>query len=629
MKSLKVRAGMVCTAIFLLVCGVGAAQNSGEGISVPEPDNEVRLEKSIMVPMRDAVRLSTDLYFPEVSEEKLPTVLIRTPYNKKRSREKSPDSRVYLFASHGFVVAVQDSRGKHESEGIYSPPAGQEAEDGYDAVGWIAKQPWSNGKIGTFGCSYPAEVQAAQAPLKHPNLTCMIPQNGPMVGAANGRYRYWSGFKGGVLDYAASLPWYLSAGSKYSLKPPPGLSDEEVREIRDFYDPSVSVLPKVDWEKMNWTLPIMDVMKKVGAPPNDFLKLITTDFGDPWWHDVMGYYDGTETFDVPALHMSSWYDASVSETIFEFNFFREKAVSKRAAANQFVIIAPTTHCSCESATENTVVGERAIGDARLDYYDIYLKWFDYWLKGEENGITNMPKVQYYTMGRNEWNSAEIWPIPEIEYTKYYLHSDGRANSRYGDGALSTVAPGDEPSDTFTYDPGRPVPSVGGARGTSYGTPAGAIDQAPVEARNDVLVYTSEVLEEGIEVTGPITAILYVSSSAKDTDFTAKLIDVYPDGTAYNIQETIFRARYREGFTKKVWMEKGGVYKLQLDLDATSNYFAPGHKVRVQVSSSNFPLFERNLNTGGNNYDESVWVVAENTIHHSSAYPSHLVLPVVP
>ena len=629
MKFLQSIVGMLCSALVVLACGGGTAQESSGRISVPEPENEVRLEKSIMVPMRDGVRLSTDLYFPEIADEKLPTILIRTPYNKKRMRERSPNSTVYMFASHGFVVAIQDSRGKHESEGIYTAPAGHEAEDGYDAVGWIAEQPWSNGKVGTFGCSYPSEVQAAQAPLKHPNLTCMIPQNGPMVGAANGRYRYWSGFKGGVLDYAASLPWFFSAGSKYSLKPPPGLSDEEVREIRDFYDPSVSVLPKVDWEKVNWTLPIMDVMKVAGSPPNDFHKLISTDFGDPWWHDEMGYYDGTESFDVPALHMSSWYDASVAESIFEFNYFREKSVSKMSAENQFVIVAPTTHCSCESATEDTVVGERNVGDARLEYYDIYLKWFDFWLKGEENGITDMPKVQYYTMGRNEWSSAEIWPIPEVQYTKYYLHSGGKANSRNGDGALSQAAPKNERSDTFTYDPGVPVPTIGGARGTPYGTPAGAIDQAPVEIRNDVLVYTSLPLEEGIELTGPITAILYVSSSAKDTDFTAKLVDVYPDGTAYNIQETILRARYREGFTKKVWMEKGEVYKLQLDLDATSNYFEPGHRIRVQISSSSFPLYERNLNTGGNNYDESEWVVAENTIHHSSAYPSHMILPVVP
>ena len=633
MRFPHVVAGLLCASVALNICHVADAQDSSAKdssgpITMPKGPHSVRLEESVMVPMRDGVRLSTDLYFPDIEGEKLPVILIRTPYNKNRSREDNGRSRAHMFASHGFVVAIQDSRGKHESEGIYTAPAGSEAQDGYDAVDWLAKQPWSNGKIGTAGCSYPAEVQAAQAPLRHPNLIAMIPQNGPMIGAANGRYRYWSGFKGGVLDFAATLPWYHGAGSKYSLKPPAGLSDDEVRAIRKFYDPNVSKAPEVDWEKIIWSLPTVDIMKKVGAPPNDYVKLVTTDFGDPWWHDVMGYYDGTEKIDVAALHMTTWYDASSAETIFEFNYFRENAVSETAAENQFVIIAPTTHCGCERATENTIVGERDMGDARMAYYDIYLKWFDYWLKGEENGITDMPKVQYYTMGSNEWNSADEWPLPETQYTTYYLHSDGRANSRHGDGRLSTEAPEDEPVDSFVYDPGNPVPTLGGPRGTSYGSRAGAMDQAKVEARNDVLVFTSPAFEEGIELTGPITAVFYVSSSAKDTDFTAKLIDVYPDGTAYNIQGGIIRARYREGFTKKVFMEEGGVYKVQIDLDATSNFFKPGHKIRLQVSSSDFPLFERNLNTGGNNYDETEWVVANNSIHHSSEYPSHLVLPVI-
>ncbi|MEE9502467.1 MAG: CocE/NonD family hydrolase [Candidatus Aminicenantaceae bacterium] len=620
----------VCFILMICLCVALSSQAlTSQSQKSNEIKHEVKLKKSVMVPMRDGVRLSTDLYFPKGADKKLPVILIRTPYNKNEFRDQKQRPQAYKFASHGFVVAIQDSRGKFESEGIYSPPAGQEAEDGYDSVDWLAKQPWSNGKIGTFGCSYPAEVQAAQAPLRHPNLTCMIPQCGPMIGAANGRYRYWSGFKGGVLDLAASISWYFRAASKYSFKPPASLSDDEIRKIRDFFNPEPTNFPDVDFEKLNWHLPIVDIMKKAGSPPNDWDKLITTDFGDPWWHDVMSYYDGTEKIDVPALHMSCWYDPSVEETIYEFNYFRENAVSETAANNQFVIITGTTHCGFERATEHTMVGERDVGDARLDYWDIYIRWFEYWLKGVKNGITNMPKVRYYTMGRNEWQSANVWPLPETQYTKYFLHSQGHANSRNGDGQLSLEIPESEPSDTLIYDPGNPVPSIGGQRGTSYGTPAGAIDQTPIEMRNDVLVYTTPALKKGVEITGPITVVLYVSSSAKDTDFTAKLVDVYPDGTAYNIQQGIFRARYREGFTKKVWMEEGGVYKVQIDLDATSNTFKQGHRIRVQVSSSDFPLFERNLNTGGNNYDETEWVVAENIIHHSKENPSHIVLPIIP
>ena len=593
--------------------------------NLPNPVYKVRLQKSQMIPMRDNIRLSTDLYIPEIIEKKLPVILIRTPYNKNTFRNKKEKLVAHFFSSQGYIVAVQDCRGKFESEGVYSPPAGNEANDGYDTVDWLTKQTWSNGKIGTFGCSYPGEMQMVQAPLMHPGLAAMIPQAaGGVIGAANGRYNYWAGFKGGVLDHAASISWYFRAAHKYSYKPPSGLADAEILKIREFFNPAATLLPDVDFEKLNWYLPLIDIMNKAGAPPNDWVNLITTDFGDPWWHEVMSFYDGDEKFNTPAIHMSSWYDFSVEETLFAAKYFSDNAVTKTVAENQFVIIAPTGHCDFDQSGENTKVGELYIGDATFDYFGTYLKWFDYWLKGQKNSVTDMPKVQYYTIGKNEWQSADEWPLPETKFTKYYLHSGGNANSRYGDGILSQKPSENEFSDKYTYDPGNPVPTIGGSRSE----PAGAFDQAKVEIRNDVLVYSTPVLKKGIEITGPITLILFVSSSARDTDFTAKLIDVYPDGKAYNIQDAIFRARYREGLTKKVWMERDKVYKIQINLNAASNYFASGHSIRLQVSSSNFPMYERNLNTGGNNYDETEWVLAENTIHHSKEYPSHLILPII-
>ena len=593
--------------------------------NLPNPVYKVRLQKSQMIPMRDDIRLSTDLYFPEMIEKKLPVILIRTPYNKNTFRNKEEKLVAHFFSSQGYIVAVQDCRGKFESEGVYSPPAGNEANDGYDTVDWLTKQTWSNGKIGTFGCSYPGEMQMVQAPLMHPGLAAMIPQAaGGVIGAANGRYNYWAGFKGGVLDHAASISWYFRAAHKYSYKPPSGLADAEILKIREFFNPAATLLPDVDFEKLNWYLPLIDIMNKAGAPPNDWVNLITTDFGDPWWHEVMSFYDGDEKFNTPAIHMSSWYDFSVEETLFAAKYFSDNAVTKTVAENQFVIIAPTGHCDFDQSGENTKVGELYIGDATFDYFGTYLKWFDYWLKGQKNSVTDMPKVQYFTIGKNEWQSADEWPLPETKFTKYYLHSGGNANSRYGDGILSQKPSENEFSDKYTYDPGNPVPTIGGSRSE----PAGAFDQAKVEIRNDVLVYSTPVLKKGIEITGPITLILFVSSSARDTDFTAKLIDVYPDGKAYNIQDAIFRARYREGLTKKVWMERDKVYKIQINLNAASNYFASGHSIRLQVSSSNFPMYERNLNTGGNNYDETEWVLAENTIHHSKEYPSHLILPII-
>jgi putative CocE/NonD family hydrolase len=313
---------------------------------------------------------------------------------------------------------------------------------------------------------------------------------------------------------------------------------------------------------------------------------------------------------------------------------RTNAESALGRDNQYVIISPTTHCIAEfymGAREQMIVGERDVGDARYNYWQTYIRWFDYWLKGIDNGVTDMPKVQIYVMGKNFWREEREWPPARAEYTRYYFHSDGHANSRFGTGILNTDSPGKEPPDRYTYDPKTPVPSLGGpicCTGTPEAVP-GAYDQSEVEMRNDVLVYTTPVLKEGVEVTGPITATLYMSSSAKDTDFTVKLVDVYPDGTAFNVQEGILRARYREGFEKKAWMKPGEVYEVKVDIHATCNYFGPGHKIRVEVSSSNFPRFDRNLNTGGNNYDETEGVVAKNTLHHSERYPSHIVLPVIP
>ena len=612
------------TFLFLLT-NIIIANEKMKMPTVPEPIYKVIIQKSRMIPMRDNIRLSTDLYVPKNKEGKLPVILIRTPYNKNVFRNKEKKHIAHFFSSQGYIVAVQDCRGKFESEGIYSPPAGNEANDGYDTVDWLTKQDWSNGKVGTFGCSYPGETQMVQAPLMHPGLAAMIPQAaGGVIGAANGRYNYWAGFKGGVLDHAASISWYFRAAHKYSYKPPPGLTDTEILNIREFFNPAVTNLPDIDLEQLNWYLPLIDVMNEAGAPPNDWVDLITKDFGDSWWHDVMGFYNGNEKFNTPAIHMSSWYDFSVEETLFASNYFRENAVSKSATENQFVIIAPTGHCDFDGADENTQVGELYIGDARFDYLGTYLKWFDYWLKDQENSVTDMPKVQYYTMGKNQWQSADAWPLPETKFAKYYLHSNGSANSRYGNGRLSLKLPKNELPDIYIYDPGNPVPTLGGSRSE----PPGAFDQATVEIRNDVLVYSTPILKKGIEITGPITLIIYVSSSAKDTDFTAKLVDVYPDGKAYNIQDTIFRSRYRDGFTKKVWMKEDEVYKIQLNLNAASNYFASGHIIRLQVSSSNFPMYERNLNTGGNNYDETEWIVAENTIHHSKEYPSHIILPII-
>jgi hypothetical protein len=326
----------------------------------------------------------------------------------------------------------------------------------------------------------------------------------------------------------------------------------------------------------------------------------------------------------------SWYDVSSAPNIALYNHVRNSAKSKSIADNQYLVIAPVLHCSYKRAAENTIVGERSVGDARLNYDELTWGWFDMLLKGEQNDFkSTQPRVRYYTMGSNKWQQATSFPLPNTEIKNYYLASAGKANTRNGDGKLALMTPAKDMPDAFTYDPMNPVSSLGGNVCCSgNAVQGGSFDQSQMELRNDILVYTSEALAEGVEVSGFIESTLFVSSTGLDTDVTIKLIDVYPDGKAYNLDETIQRLRYREGYDKEVFMEKNKVYKVDLTPMVTSNYFAAGHKIRIEISSSNFPRFDRNLNTGGNNYDETKGVVVENQIHHSKLYPSVIKLPFI-
>ncbi len=618
--------GFILATGFLGYSLQGTAQSQASSV----PPYRVRLEKSVMVPMRDGVKLSTDLYFPECRESKLPVILMRTPYNKNFHRERTAETRTfpYFFAEHGYVVIIQDCRGRFESEGTYTVSAA-DSGDGYDAVTWAALQPWSNGCVGTYGCSYSGENQIEMAKLRNPHLKAMIPQAaGGALGTAGQRCSYFGAFKGGVFELSGNFGWFFQYGSKIFYRPPADTPYRVFLETAKLFNPAPE-LPPINFREIWRTLPVIDMMKNAGGPPTDFEDFLSHEPADPWW-DGLGYIKDTDRFDVPALHVNSWYDFGVAETLYLFGLFQRNATSALARDNQFVIISPTAHCLSEEATETTIVGERKVGDARLDYENIYLRWFDHWLKGIDNGITRMPKVQVYVMGTGTWRKGDEWPPAGTRFQTYYFHSDGHANGRYGTGRLGLDAPAAEQPDTYVYDPRTPVPSRGGpvcCTGTPD-APEGSYDQSDVEMRQDVLVYSSPPLIEGVEVTGPLEVVLYVSSSAPDTDFTAKLVDVYPDGTAYNVQEGIQRARYREGFDKKVWFKPGDLARVRIDLQATSNYFGPGHRIRLEISSSNFPRFERNLNTGGRNFDEAGGEVAQNTIYHSAEHPSAVILPII-
>jgi putative CocE/NonD family hydrolase len=470
----------------------------------------------------------------------------------------------------------------------------------------------------------------AVAALDHPSHAAMVPQGyGAGVGRIGDFYEQGNWYRGGAEQLLFFAWLYGVEHDKFKPRIPEGATQEDLIRISRFYDLAPEN-PPIDMSEALAHLPIQDILKNINGKKEIFDKMVRRKPNDPEWYEGGLYHDNMD-FGVPSFWFVSWYDVSSSPNIALYNHVRENASEKHIRDNQYLVIAPTLHCGYTRATENTIVGERSVGDARLNYDEQIYDWFDFWLKGEETGFfENTPKVQYYTMGSNEWKSSEVWPPKNAVMTSYYLHSNGNANSLYGDGVLSTDLPAQtDIPDSFVYDPMNPVPSYGGnVCCTGNAVQGGAMDQQAMETRHDILVYTTDPLEKGTEISGSIETTLYVSSDVKDTDFTIKLIDVYPDGTAYNLDETIQRVRYREGYDKEVFMEKGEIYKVDLTPMVTSNYFKKGHRIRVEISSSNFPRFARNLNTGGNNYDESEGVVANNKVHHSKQYPSQIRLPII-
>ncbi len=645
----------IITGLWLLIA---LAACSGPARAPAEDDTEERIaqrfalearldsiaviQRKLMIPMRDGVRLATDVYVPRDAAGPVPAIFSRTPYNFNfwdvDLRAPAGNlSRVVEAVERGYAYVVQNERGHFFSEGswdILGPPL----TDGDDALTWIASQPWSNGRVGLVGCSSTAEWQMGVASLGNPVLAAMNPQGfGAGVGRVDGWYEQGNWYRGGAVQMLFIAWLYGQQNQVRPMLPPDATQEDQIRVSR-YFDLAPS-MPRVDWSQALRHLPVEDIISAVDGPPGIFADSMPVPTGgrmiqrtpdDPRWYRG-GLYHDDMPFDVPALWFMSWYDVSVGPNLAMFNHARDVA-SPHVADRQFAVIAPVLHCSYSRATEETVVGERNVGDARLDYDALTWGWFDHLLKGEENGLLDtLPKVRYYTLGSNQWQSSETWPPEDAETATYYLASRGEAGTTMTDGLLVVDPPEPDRPDAFTYDPTDPVPSHGGnVCCTGNAVRGGALDQQSLEAeRADILVYSTPPLEEGVEVSGPVTVTLFVESDARDTDFTAKLVDVYPDGTAYNLDETIQRMRYRDGYDRTVWMEPDSVYRVVLGPMNTSNWFAPGHRIRIEISSSNFPRFDRNLNTGGNNYDEAEGVVARNGVHHSGLYPSSVELTVVP
>lgn len=614
--------------LLLLIHGVAFPQEK----SIIDQLEEIAIvDQKVMMPMRDGVRLATDIYRPK-GNEPVPIVFSRTPYNFNTYGNGEMNTRgmqtALEWVKKGYAYVVQNERGRFFSEGEWDI-LGTPLSDGYDAMEWMSKQPWSNGKIGTLGCSSTAEWQMAVASMNHPAHAALIPQGfGAGVGRIGKFFEQGNFFRGGANQMLFTAWLYGTQHDPMAPRLPVGISQKDLLRLQKFYDMAPEY-PKVDWKAGLSHLPVEDIIENVDGPMGIYEEMITRDPNDAKWYQG-GLYHDDMPFDKPSFWFVSWYDVSSSPNIALYNHVRKNAISEMARNNQYLVIAPVLHCSYTRATENTMVGERSVGDARLNYDEIITAWFDLWLKGEKTDtVSEMPKVQYFTMGSNKWQSSDVWPPAESVMTTYYLNSEGKANTRNGDGTLSAKKPGKAKLDTFKYDPMNPVNSYGGnVCCTGNAVQGGAYDQREMELRDDILVYTSAPLEEGVEISGFIESYLYLSSDAKDTDVTIKLIDVYPDGKAYNLDETIQRVRYREGYDKEVMMEDGKVYEVKMTPMSTSNYFEKGHSIRIEVSSSNFPRFDRNLNTGGNNFDESEGVIATNSIHHGGKSLSRVVLPIM-
>jgi len=570
--------------------------------------------------MRDGTILYADVYRPDTAG-KYPAVLVRLPYDKSLFAVTLGVG--YLdplrVAQAGYAVVLQDCRGTGVSDGeLYALRS--EPEDGYDTVEWVAAQPWCDGKVGMYGLSYFGFTQWAAAVTQPPHLKTICPA---MFSVVTRR-----GFicEGGVFELYRMLTWYLGMGAMTLVRKllSGQLPPETLKSLQQCLFHMVNNLQ----EECRF-LPLKDVpakLKELGILPFYSDWLTNIDDNDYW--QALCSPIPLEKVLIPTFQISGWYDPAASGVLTNYKEMKQRGGSELARTNQKVVVGSWVH----GPDLLSLIGELDTGIASagqtIDMTGTHIRWFDYWLKGIDNGIMNEPPVRIFVMGDNIWRDEQEWPLARTRYTKYYFHGGGQANSRLGDGVLNTEPPAVEQPDIYLYDPRNPVPSVG-ALDSFSAREFGAQDQREVEERSDVLVYTSEPLETDLEVTGPIEIKLWAASSAVDTDFTAKLVDVWPNGKAYNLAQGIVRARYRESVSKPTLLEPGKIYEYSIDLNVTSNVFKAGHRIRVQVTSSNFPRWDRNLNTGHPIGQDAEVKAALQTIYHDKQYPSHIVLPVIP
>ena len=552
----------------------------------PYLDYPMRAQYDVKIPMRDAVRLSADIYRP-LDSARHPTIFVLSPYNNNSSRSLQ---NAWHFVKRGYAYVTVDARGRYDSEGEFDAWY-DDSEDGSDVISWIAGRPWSNANVATMGGSYSGLNQWLMAKQNNAHHTAIL----GYVAPADGFFDLvrWNGVPKLDLIYT----WLMGMYGRVN-QPRAGWK----------------------WSKVMWELPLHTLDRVVGRTMPTWRAWMEHDVLDDYWTplNMIGSY---ENFDIPSFNVTGWFDGQVPGVTKNY----QGAVRTGRVSDHRLIIGPWLH----GVNRNRSIGERDYGPQAIIPLDsIRDTWLDHRMLGKPR--PNLPNVLYFLPVRNEWRTADGWPIPSTQFTQYYLDSRGGANTLLGDGVLQTQRTTSGPPDQFTYDPANPVPTVSsrtaGARG---GIAQGSVDNRAVETRQDVLVYTSQQLSDGMEITGPVKAKIYFSTDVSDTDITVKLLDVYPDGRALNLSHGIARARYRSSYREPELLQPGRVYEIEVEMFPASNYFASGHRIRVEISSSNFPSFGRNLNTGGSSDTTAEMREAHTEIHHSADYPSHILLPVVP
>ena len=569
------------------------------------------IEQNIPIPMRDGTMLYADVYRPS-SRGRYPVLLQRLPYGKHKPRYRSLYLEPIRAVNRGYVVVLQDVRGRHVSEGEFYPYR-YESQDGYDTVEWCAAQSWCDGSVGMFGISYHGATQWLAAVEAPPALKAIAPGV-----TADSYYDSWT-YLGGVFQSFWMSDWAASFVLD-NIGRQPDDTPEAIAALRQW---------RRDPHAMARHLPLKDMPALRGLAEYYYDWLDHPTYDDYW--KALSPRERFDRVTVPALNIGGWFDGFMRGTVRCYEGVRARGATDVARQHQHLLVGPWLHGPMPAAYAGQGYFGAAASAEAIDIQGIHFRWFDHWLKGDNNGIDTDPNTMIFVMGANTWRREAAWPPPSAQPVTYFFRSDGRANTLTGDGRLSLDPPrAGEPADHYLYNPIDPVPTCGGAH--LHGIPGvfatGVQEQGSVETRADVLVYTSEPLEQDTEVTGQVSVTLWAVTSAPDTDWTAMLVDVHPDGRAYNVCDGIVRARYRTSLEQPTPIDPGNAYAYEIDLGPTSMLFRKGHRLRLSISSSNFPAYARNLNTGGFHAEEVEPRPATQTILHDADHMSYVMLPIV-